>query len=428
MKNLSSCTIFETLTGEANDLVISDVFISQQKSLLTPEDHMVEIIEEKFNKINFDKGYDLVGISCFTCNVKRGYEIADKFRCQGIPVVLGGYHPSALPLEAKTHADSVVIGEAELVWPQLLIDLENKTLKPFYKSNKYVDPKFIPPAKRINQRNPIFASIQASRGCPNSCKFCAMHNIEGPQFRPRCIDSIIDEIRSIKCKNLFFVDSSLTINPRFSKSLFKEMIGLNKKFECFGNMNVLTKDDELLDLASKAGCIRWLVGIESISQETIDSMKKGTNKVKEYEIAIQKIKDHGMLVTGLFMFGFDNDTPDIFNRTLQAMNELNLDSASFSIVTPYPGTQLFNEMEAEGRILTKDWAKYTEGNVVFKPKNMSEEELLQGIKKAAMKYYSFSCSLRRCLRSKNLSFNLILKKVSRNFFYTKLFYKELFNL
>jgi radical SAM superfamily enzyme YgiQ (UPF0313 family) len=399
----------------------------EQIAAITPEIHSVEIVEEKFRNINFEEEYDLVGISCLTCNVLRGYEIADEFRRRGVTVVLGGYHPTALPEEAKMHADSVVIGEAELTWPQLLIDFENKKLKPFYIPDKFVDPKMIPPAKRTEYGNPFTVSIQATRGCPNQCKFCAMQKTEGTRYRPRPISNVIEEIKSIKCKNLFFVDSSMTISPEYSKSLFKEMIGLNKKFECFGNINVLARDEELLRLASEAGCIRWLVGIESISQETIDTMSKHTNKVEKYGTAIKNIKNYGMMVTGLFMFGFDNDTSDVFNQTLQAMYRWDLDSATFSILTPYPGTPLTEQLIREGRITSYDWSKYTEGNVNFKPKNITEEELLQGIRKAAKEYYSFSNAMRRCLGTKNLSSSLFITKVGRNFFSTRQFNKELFD-
>jgi len=399
----------------------------EQIAALTHNSHSVEIIDEKIGKIDFTKKYDLIGISCLTCNVQRGYEIADEFRRLGNTVVLGGYHPTALPEEAKKHADSIVIGEAELLWGQLLNDLENKELKPFYKTEKLVDPEMIPSARRIEQGNFFNASIQASRGCPNKCKFCSMYNIERAKFRPRPIENVIDEIKSIKKKNLFFVDSSLTINPNYSKSLFQEMIGLNKKFECFGNVNILAKDEELLKLASEAGCFRWLLGIESISQENIDIMGKGTNKVERYEKSIQNIKNHGMMVTGLFMFGFDNDTTDVFDNTLQSINQWDLDNATFSIVTPYPGTVIFKQFKKEGRITSYDWSRYTEGHVNFKPKNMTAEELHQGIIKINKKHYSFSNSMDRCLGSNNLSPSLFITKLSRNLFYTKLFNKELFN-
>jgi radical SAM superfamily enzyme YgiQ (UPF0313 family) len=399
----------------------------QQIAALTPDKHEVELINEINKKIDFEEECDIVGISCFTSNSLRGYEIADKFRKREIIVVFGGYHPTALPYEAKQHADSVVVGEAEGTWPQLLIDFENGKLKPFYYQINPVDPRLIPTAKRFNQNKIRNSAIQATRGCPINCEFCAMHLVEGTKFRGRPINNVIEEIQSIKSRGLFFVDASLTINPGYTKALFKEMKGLDKKFSCFGNINVLAKDDELLKLAYEAGCKKWFIGFESVSQETINSINKKTNKIDEYDIAIKKIKNHGMMITGLFMYGFDNDTPKVFNQTLQVLSELHLDSASFSIVTPYPGTYLFKKLDKEGRILTRDWSKYNEGNVVFTPKNMSEKILFQGVKKASMNYYSFSNSFKRCFLKNNSNLSQIRKNFFENFIVSREFYKDLFN-
>ncbi|RLF34310.1 MAG: B12-binding domain-containing radical SAM protein, partial [Thermoplasmata archaeon] len=362
----------------------------QQIAAITPKEHLVEIVDERYEKINFNKNYDVVGISCLTYNSIRGYEIADIFRKKGTKVVFGGYHASLLPHEAKQHADSVVIGEAEITWPILLRDLEKGMLKPFYRADKLIEPEQIPAARHdIGSYNPFTEAIQASRGCPVGCEFCAMQKIEGPIFRGRPVDNVIEEMKTIKAKNIFFADASLTINPTYTKKLFQKMKEINKKFECFGNINILTKDDELLRLASEAGVSTWYVGIESISQKNINAAGKTTNKVKEYSNAIKKIKDHGMMITGFFMFGFDGDTPDIFDKTLQAMIKWKIDEASFSILTPYPGTRLYERLEKEGRITTKDWSKYTEGHVNFIPKNMTQEQLLQGMKKIATEFYSY---------------------------------------
>jgi radical SAM superfamily enzyme YgiQ (UPF0313 family) len=400
----------------------------EQIAALTPPEHTVEIVEEKRRAIDFSKHYDLIGISCFTCNALRGYTIADAFRAQGTPVVLGGYHPTSMYHEAKMHADSVVIGEAELVWGQLLQDAQQGALKPFYRANQLVSPEEIPAARRSKTHSSAIASLQASRGCPNRCHFCAMHTVEGAHFRPRPVRNVIEEIRSIPNKKLLFVDSSMTINPGYSKALFQEMARDEKKFECFGNINVLSRDDDLLKVASDAGCIRWLVGIESMSQETINSMKKGTNKVKDYTVAVQNIRDYGMLVTGLFMFGFDTDTVSVFESTLRAMRALDLDTATFSILTPYPGTGVYQDLETAGRILTKDWSLYTEGNLVFQPRQMTPEQLLLGTQHAAMDYYSFANSMRRCLHPNHLRLNVWMTKIARNFFFTRQFNKELFNV
>ena len=371
----------------------------QQIAGLTPKEHTVKIVDERAEKLNFDNSVDLVGISCLTYNSIRGYEISDTFRKMGKTVVFGGYHASLLPEEAKQHADSVVIGEAELTWPQLLKDFEKGKIKPFYKADKLVEPENIPPARHdIGIYTLFIEAIQASRGCPTGCEFCAMQKIEGARFRGRPIKNIIDEMKTIKSKNIFFADASLTISPPYTRSLFKEMAELNKKFECFGNINVLTRDDELLKIASDAGVKKWYVGIESISQENINAVGKGTNKVEDYANAIKKIRDYNMDIVGFFMFGFDNDTKDIFDKTLQAMFEWELDEVSFSIVTPYPGTRLFERLEKEGRITSYDWSRYTEGNVNFKPTKMSQEDLVDGIRRIAFDFYSFKNAFNRSFK------------------------------
>jgi len=376
----------------------------QQIAAITPREHDVEIVDERFEIVNLNKDYDLVGISCMTYNSIRGYEIADYFRKKGVKVVFGGYHASLLPKETKQHADSVVIGEAEETWPRLLKDLEKNSLKAFYRAEKLVEPKEIPSARHdIGVYNPFTEAIQASRGCPTGCEFCAMQAVEGPRFRGRPVDNLINEMKTIIAKKIFFADASLTINPKYTKSLFTGMKEINAKFECFGNINVLTRDDELLKTASDAGVYKWYIGIESISQENINAAGKRTNKVEEYAKAMQKIKDHGMTVTGFFMFGFDNDTPDIFQRTLKAIYDWGLEEVSFSIVTPYPGTRLFKRLEEEGRITSYDWSQYTEGNVNFKPNKMTEQELLKGIRDIAADFFSIKNSFRRSFNKDNLN-------------------------
>ena len=375
----------------------------QQIAGITPREHDVEIVDERYEDINFDNHYDIIGISCLTYNSLRGYEIAEIFRKKGVPVVLGGYHASLMPDEAKKHADSIVIGEAEYNWPKVLNDVQKGKLKPFYKPEKLVEPEDIVPARHDIGVYTTMEAIQASRGCPTGCEFCAMQKIEGPRFRGRIVDQIIDEMKIIKSKTIFFADASLTVSPPYSRNLFKEMSQLNKKFHCFGNINVLSHDDELLRLSQEAGVEKWYVGIESISQENINQAGKSTNKVENYATAIKKIKDHGMTVTGFFIFGLDHDTPETFQKTLDAIYEWELDSASFSIVTPYPGTRLFERFEKEGRITNYDWSRYEEGKVNYKPAKLTEQELLDGIKYVAKDFFSLKQSFKRSFNRHHLN-------------------------
>lgn len=388
----------------------------KQIAAVIPQEHDIDLVDERFEPIDFNKEYDAVGISTLTYNSLRGYEVAKKFREKGIPVFYGGYHASLMPDEAKQHVDAVIVGEGERVIPQVLKDIENHSLQQIYTPDRLLQPEEIPAARHdIGSYNPFNEPIQASRGCPTGCEFCAMQIVEGNKFRGRPADHVVEELKSIKTKTIFFADASLTINPSYSKELFKGMAELNKYSECFGNINVLSRDDEFLSLAQEAGIINWYVGIESISQQNIDQAGKGTNKVENYSKAIQKIHDHGMMVTGFFMFGFDFDTTDTFKKTLDLIYEWDLDEVSFSIVTPYPGTRLFQRFEKEGRITCRDWSQFGEGNVNYKIQGLSEEELLNGIKYMALDYYSVPHIINRSFRHTDGSLFRFFVKLVRGF-------------
>jgi len=412
-----------------NPFILSNPSVAQQQiAAITPDNHNIKIFDESRGQINFQKeDIDLVGLSTTTTNAPRAYEIADEFRRRGKTVVLGGYHPTALPLEAKEHADAVVIGEAEITWPQLLKDVEENRLKPFYKNDKPVDPKLIPPPRRdLSERKLKVAAVKMTRGCPNGCKFCPITNTPfGNVYRERPLENVIEEIRNIKQKYIYFIDSSLTTNTNYSKGLFKELKNMDKKLTCTGNINVLKKDDEFLKLAKEAGCRTWEIGFESISQETIDNINKKTNIVKDYKLTVKKIHDYGMAVIGSFIFGFDEDTPDVFKNTLKTINEIELDIATFNILVPFPGTPLFKKFDRAGRILTKDWSKYSIENVVYQPKKMSVEELYHGTREVVKDYYSNNNLLRKLVNDHQLAFSMKMNSFV-HFFRSKKIQRDLF--
>ncbi len=405
--------------GKAMNKFYAPPLTLEQLYAITPEEHEVQIVDERIGKkINYDNCYDLVGITAFTAYIDRAYEIADTFRKQGTNVVLGGYHPSALPEEAKQHADSVVVGEAEYTWPQLLHDAKNSVLKPFYIADRVVDQNDIPSARRDQTgSNCLFAAVQATRGCPNRCEFCAISNMKyGAIVRKRPVDFVIDEIKTLSQKYLHFYDPSLTSHPAYSKSLFKKMRGLNKKFTCNGNVGTLYKDEELLKLASEAGCTKWYIGFESFSQENISQIGKKTNKVEQYLPAIKKIHDYGMDIHGHFVFGLDHDTTDVFESTLAAINNLGLTIAEFHIMTPFPGTPLFDRLDREGRIVTKDWSRYMMNMVNFKPKFMSQRELVEGVSFIKNRFYSFKNFSQTIHEREDMNLWLLTGMIATHFF------------
>lgn len=398
---------------------------------LIPDKHTVEIINENYEDIDYNQKVDLVGISCLTMFAPRVYKIADEFRQKGVKVVLGGWHPTALPKEAKQHADSVVIGEVELTWPQLLKDLERGKLKPFYRSEQDFDMSIVPPLRRDLIKHMTFlGSVMSTRGCPYHCEYCAITNFYNQRIKHRPIKNVVEEIKQMPNKLILLHDPSLTADPNYAQKLFKAIIKekIRKRWAANGNVNVLAKiNEEFLNLARKAGCIEWFVGFESINQSSLDTIKKTSNKVKDFKKMIKRVHDHGMVVQGGIIFGFDQDTPDVFDTTLEKIYEWKLDIVEVNILTPYPGTPLYNRFEREGRIITKDWSRYNQVDVVFQPKQMSSKELLDGARKVAKEFYTIPNIMSRFARIMMISKRLGgLMPTGTNFAYRR-YYKRDYN-
>jgi len=362
----------------------------QYLAAIIPKEYNLKLINENQEKINFDEEADIIGLSCISANVDRGYEIADEFRKRGKTVILGGYHPTAMPEEAKKHADCVVIGDSETLWPKLIQDFKTNKLKPFYTQDATPYPEIIPSLRRdLFKGIYLFAPIEATRGCQNRCKFCSITHTKKYYIKRR-VEDVISEIKTIKHKIISFYDPSLISDVEYATTLLNELKKLNKKILCQGTIDILSKNEKLIKLSKDAGCIGWNIGLETISQKNIKDISKTTNIVNTYKPVIKKIKSYGMDISGGIVFGFDNDTPDIFDDTLELIYDWDIDIVGFHILTPFPGTPLFRQFENEDRILTRDWSKYDLEHVVFKPKNMSPEELEEGIRNISRKFYSAS--------------------------------------
>ena len=340
---------------------------------VTPRKHVVEILENN-KQIDFSSDHDVVHIVFGTSASFNAYRVADGFRENGKTVVLSGNHPSALPNEAKQHADAVVVGDALKVWPHVVRDLEEGRLQPIYNSMAFKEEQSLSLADNIvsfmkmERRIRFVNAVEATRGCPDKCVFCQYSNILGGSiFYTRPVEDVLNEVKMTNEKLLYFKDLSMTINPVYTKTLFRGMKGLNKRFICHGNVNVLARDEELVKLAHEAGCIEWTIGFETFSQSALNNVNKKANRVEEYILAVEKLHDYSMAVVGTFVFGFDEDTPDVFEKTLENIEKLGLDGAIFAVLTPYPGTPLFKKLDEEGRILTRDWSKYNRKDVVFEP-------------------------------------------------------------
>ncbi len=360
---------------------------------LTPGNHDVVTAEEADGPIPDKEHYDVVGISTMTAMAPRAYELARKFRKRGSKVVLGGIHPSVMPREAREYADAVVVGEAEGLWPHILDDIENGTLKKVYR-NWQPDISDSPTPRYKRRRSfwgipPYLTPVMFSRGCPNDCEFCTVHKIYGrkPRFLP--VESVVRDIKEAGSKRLIFLDDNIGGIRSYAMDLFKAVEPL--KVNWIGQASArMMLDDELFEAAVRSGCACLFVGVESIEPAALGKFSKSLPTISLYEEAIKRCRETGILFHGSFIFGLDDQSPDVFEHTLDFLIRNRVPSVSPNILTPYPGTDLFDRFIREDRLLHSNWSYFDHVTVSFRPKNMQPEELAEKYFDFRDKFYSLS--------------------------------------
>ena len=370
---------------------------------LTPPGHTMTLVDEAFAPDDMNQDVDLVGITVMTDLALRAYHIADTYRQKGVKVVLGGIHPTVLPDEALEHADAVVVGEAEGIWPRLLSDAASGQMQRLYRAAKMTDLNGLPkprrdlfPGTKCNGHAPIPIGVETSRGCPYDCDFCSIGQTLGHQYRVRPVQEVIAEIESIDSPHLFFVDDALGLNRNEAKKLFTEMIPLRRLWLGQGTVS-LAEDLELLRLMRRSGCMGLLIGFESVQKETQNEMKKIKNLRIDFYEAMRRFHGEGFGILGAFVFGFDYENKDVFEQTLEFIMRSRLDCVELRILTPFPGTRLYERLLSEGRLFVPDWwlRGYPPDTLLFQPKGMTADELMSGFARLNRQTYSFGAMIKR---------------------------------
>ena len=375
-------------------------------ALVPPECHaQIEIFDESIEPLPEQPHADLIGLTVITGTAPRAYELADQYRQAGYTVVLGGPHVTLMPQEAAQHADAICVGYAEDSWPQLLRDFAQGTLQPRYDQaiDFHLDRPDMPFAQRDRFAPGRFltqAVFEATRSCVHDCEFCVAPAAWGRKQYQKPIDWVIEDIRRVGQKKIIFVDLNLISDKAYAKKLFTRLIPL--KIQWFGLSTVLLAHDrELMELVARSGCKGLLLGLETVTPESYADAKKRFNGSVNFMEFVGDLHDLGIAIQGCFVFGLDHDTPDVFDATVAFAIEAGIDLPRFAVLTPFPGTPLFQRLLSQGRILTQDWSLYDAQHVVFQPQCMTVQELGEGHERAWREVYRYSAIAKRLWKARN---------------------------
>jgi radical SAM superfamily enzyme YgiQ (UPF0313 family) len=368
----------------------------------TPADVKLTLRDERLEPIPCNEPADLVAITVETYNARHSYQIAARYRQRGVPVVMGGYHPTFLPQEALQFADAVVIGDAEGVWEQVVRDARERTLQKVYRA-----PQPQPLAGlRIDRgifRGKRYAPIplvQYGRGCRYACEFCSIRAFYGTNLRQRPVREVVAEIEALDRRHIFLVDDNIFVDVPKAEELFRALVPLNIRWSCQISIDVAA-NDPLMRLLEKSGCTTAVVGFESLDARNLQQMRKSWNlRAFDFDTAVRKFHDHGIMIYASFVFGYDHDTVDSFEHCLEFALRSKFYLANFNPLTPMPGATLYERLHSEGRLLHDRWwlaLDYRYGQATFRPRGMTPDELTEGCFRVRRQFNRYSSILNRAL-------------------------------
>ena len=371
-------------------------------SRLTPPDVELRMYDARIEPIPFDEPTDLAALTVETFTAKYAYQVAAKYRRRGIPVVMGGYHPTLLPGEALQFADAIVIGDAEAVWPRIVEDTRAGKLQRVYQSPPNLEAEGVKPDRRIfagKKYRPLHL-VQVGRGCKYACDFCSIHAFYGREMPRRRLADVIAEVEELRGKYVFFADDNLFNDLEHAETLFRGLIPYNIHWSCQVSLDI-AQNPKLLDLMARSGCVGCLIGFESLDETNLVMMRKKWNlKYGDYANTLSRLYERGIMVFGSFVFGYDNDTIDSFARTFDFAMKSKLALAQFNPLIPTPATSLFSRLKRENRLIYERWwldDDYRYVETIFRPSKMTPEQLSEGCFKLRRDFGSYSSIFNRML-------------------------------